>query len=188
MIILGLVGMPGAGKGECAKYAQNLGFLVVNMGDLVREETEVQGLKLNDENVGKIAHGEREKHGYGIWARLTLRKMEKMELDSDDLVIIDGIRGSAEVDVFINAFLDRFKTIAVRMPTERRFELIQKRKRKDAPISRAEFDERDERESKWGIKDAIEKADYVIFNTGTLDELRAAMKELLDIIMSKEKE
>ena len=93
---------------------------------------------------------------------------------------------TTEVDVFINAFLDRFKTIAIKMPAERRFELLQKRKRKDAPISRAEFDERDERESKWGIKDAIEKADYVIFNTGTLDELYAAMKELLDVIMLRE--
>ena len=186
MIILGLIGMPGAGKGECTKYARSLGFKVVNMGDLVREEAMNQGLELKDENVGKIAHREREKHGYGIWARRTLRKIENMKLEPDELVIIDGIRGSTEVDVFINAFLDRFKTIAIKMPAERRFELLQKRKRKDAPISRAEFDERDERESKWGIKDAIEKADYVIFNTGTLDELYAAMKELLDVIMLRE--
>jgi dephospho-CoA kinase len=188
MIILGLVGMPGAGKGECAKFANKLGFKVINMGDLVRLETEKQGLELKDENVGKIAHGERKKHGYGVWARRTLRKIEKMNLKSDECVIIDGIRGSAEVDVFINAFLDRFKTIAIKMPTERRFELLQKRKRKDAPISRAEFDERDERESKWGIEEAIEKADYFLFNTGTLDELRRSMKELLDVIMLKEKQ
>ena len=187
MIVLGLVGMPGAGKGECAKYAQKLGFKVVNMGDLVRLETENQGLELKDENVGRIAHSEREKHGYGVWARRTLGNLKEMNIKPDELIIIDGIRGSTEVDVFINAFLDKFKTIAIKMPKEKRFELLQQRKRKDAPISRADFDARDERESKWGIKDAIEKADYIIFNTGTLDELRASVKELLDVIKVKEK-
>ena len=58
-----LVGMPGSGKEEFAKIAQKRGFSIVRMGDTVREETKKRGLELNDRNVGRLAHEEREKTG-----------------------------------------------------------------------------------------------------------------------------
>lgn len=177
--------MPGAGKGECANIARKSGITVFNMGDLIREHAKKLNLELTDENVGKIAHSEREKFGYAIWAKRTMEKLVKLDLKNLDLIVIDGIRGEAEVNVFKNHFTDNFKTIAVKMPTEKRFELLRQRQRSDAPITREEFDERDARETNWGIRNAIEKADYIFFNNGTLLELRESFKELLEIIQKQ---
>ena len=77
LIILGLIGMPGAGKGECARIASEAGATVINMGDLVREHTAGLGLEMTDENVGGVAQAERERFGFGIWAKRTVAKIKK---------------------------------------------------------------------------------------------------------------
>jgi len=38
MKIIAFVGMPASGKGEAATVAKELGYPVVNMGDVIREE------------------------------------------------------------------------------------------------------------------------------------------------------
>lgn len=186
MLIIGLIGMPGSGKGECAKIAQEVGFTLVSMGDLVREHAKKQNLKMNDETVGGFAHSEREKFGYDIWAKRTVEKIKELDLQSSELVVIDGIRGHAEVKVFKRAYGFRFKTIAVNMPPQKRFELLKIRSRADAPMTREEFDARDHRESRWGIIQALDDADYIIWNTGTLKELEESFTKLLRIIQEQE--
>ena len=68
------------------------------------------------------------------------------------------------------------------MPAEKRFELLKQRKRSDAPMTQQEFEERDAREAKWGIQKAIDRADYILYNTGSLEELKRSFKELLSLI------
>ncbi len=184
-MLLGLIGMPGSGKGESARIAREVGMTVVNMGDLVREYTKQLNLELTDDNVGSVAHAEREKFGYGIWAKRTMEKINSLNLNQNELVIIDGIRGGAEIEVFRDAFGKDFKTIAIQMPKERRFELLKNRKRSDAPITETEFEAREAREVKWGISDALKDADYVLYNTGSLEELRTSFQELLEIIRNQ---
>jgi len=177
--------MPGAGKGECAKVAKHLGYPVVSMGDIVREHVKSLSLEMTDENIGGTAHLERERHGYDIWAKSTVEKIGDMKISGSQLLVIDGIRGDAEVAVFKDAFKQDFETVAVLMPDTKRFELIKLRKRSDAPMTLAEFKARDAREAKWGIQRAIEDADYVIMNDGTLDDLNANFSDLLKIIINK---
>jgi dephospho-CoA kinase len=174
--------MPGAGKGECANVANNLGFPVVSMGDIVRDHVRSLTLEMTDMNIGSTAHSERERHGYDIWAKRTVEKIEKINFNNAQLLIIDGIRGDAEVSVFKDAFKQNFKTITVLMPDKKRFELLRSRKRSDAPMTLAEFRARDAREAKWGIHRAIEDADYIIMNDGTLEELKTNFSELLKVI------
>ncbi len=178
-MMIGLIGMPGSGKGECARAAREQGLNVVNMGDLVREHVEKMDLDMTDENIGGVAHSEREKFGYGIWAERTVNRIKELDMQTSEHLIIDGIRGDAEVTVFRDVFGENFYTFAIQMPQDRRFELLQKRCRSDAPITRAEFDIRETRETKWGIEEAIDQADYIISNTGTLQELKKSFNELL---------
>jgi len=185
LIVIGLIGMPGSGKGECARMAEDFSIPVFHMGDLVRDLTRKRKLELTDEHVGSIAHSEREKFGYGIWAKRTLAKIEGLTLQPNEIIVIDGIRGESEISVFHDAFGEDFKTVAVKIPEEKRFQLLQQRKRSDAPISQKEFSVREEREVKWGIKKALEEADYIIFNTGTLPELKASFMALLEKIKAR---
>ena len=97
-------------------------------------------------------------------------------------MIIDGIRGGAEIEVFKAAIGEQFKTIAIQIPDERRFELLKLRKRSDAPLTWEEFKRRDQREGRWGISEALDEADFILYNTGTLDELKESFIELLNFI------
>jgi dephospho-CoA kinase len=190
LLIIGLVGLPGAGKGECARIAKEAGAMVVSMGDIVRDYAKKMELDDSDESIGGMAHSQREKYGYGIWANRTVEKILEISAptNSISIITIDGIRGDAEVQVFKDAFNQNFKTLAVKMPAQRRFELLQKRKRSDAPMTWEEFQLRDERELKWGIQRAIDDADYIILNTGTLEELEESFKELLLFIQEQNKD
>ncbi|MDH5460442.1 MAG: AAA family ATPase, partial [Candidatus Bathyarchaeota archaeon] len=52
--VVGLAGMPGAGKSVVVQVAKESGYGVVVMGDVVREETERRCLEYTPENLGKI--------------------------------------------------------------------------------------------------------------------------------------
>ncbi len=76
MTIIALTGMPAAGKGEVASVARERGWAVHRIGDLVWEETERRGLELAPASVGAFANGEREAHGYGVWASRSLERID----------------------------------------------------------------------------------------------------------------
>src|SRR5207253_7091479 len=90
--------MPGCGKEEALAVAQTLGFSVVQMGDIVREEALRRGLPITDATVGGMAHAERQGHGMGIWAERTLPRVQ------GERVLVDGLRGRAELEIFRGAF------------------------------------------------------------------------------------
>ena len=52
-IVVGLAGMPGSGKSLVVETARELGYAIVVMGDVIREETAKRGLELTPQNVGK---------------------------------------------------------------------------------------------------------------------------------------
>ncbi len=179
MNVIGFTGMPGSGKTACAKFAAARNIPVVRMGDLVWAEVKSCGLELTDLNVGTLATSERQEHGYGIWAARTVPVVEEKHSNST-AVIIDGIRGDAELKVFQERFGARFVNVALHSNPKIRYERIVKgRQRADDVMSEDEFRARDERELSWGIGNAIALADHMIVNEGTLEDLKAAFFKLL---------
>ncbi len=169
--------MPGSGKEEFVKVALGEGINVVRMGDVVRAEVQKRELELTDANVGKIAHEERKKHGYGIWAERTL------PLVKSDVVLIDGIRGDAELEVFKKAFRDDMIVIGVHTSPKTRYERIKSRMREDATMSWEAFCKRDSRELEWGIRNAVALCDLMIINEGSLSEFRENIRNLLRTLL-----
>ena len=53
-LIVGLTGMPGAGKTTVANYLSQKGFPLLVMGDVVREVAENDGLELTSDNLAKL--------------------------------------------------------------------------------------------------------------------------------------
>lgn len=168
--------MPGSGKEEFVKVAEREGFSVVRMGDVVRIEARRRGLEPSDENVGRMASSEREKHGLGIWAERTVPVI------SGDKILIDGIRGDSEIEVFKNTFGDDLTVIGVAASPEVRFERLKCRNRDDAPSTWEEFQERDRRELSWGLDKALALCNHMISNEGTLEEFHEKVKNLLQYI------
>ena len=75
MKLIAFVGMPASGKSEAAAIAKKLGIPVVNMGDVVREETARRGLPPTDENIGGTGTSLRTEEGMDVIAKRCVPKI-----------------------------------------------------------------------------------------------------------------
>jgi dephospho-CoA kinase len=184
--VLAFVGAPAAGKTVAALVAQDMDLPIITMGDVIREELKRQGLPLSDENAGRIATELREREGLDAIAKRCIPRI-RAALDrvggeaKKTVVVIDGIRGTAEVERFKQEFGPDFTLVRVDTPLIRRYERIKARGRADDALTLEEFKEREEREKGWGMGEAMEKADKVIHNVGSLYAFRKQIKSFLEI-------
>lgn len=159
--------MPASGKGEAAAAARKMGYPVVNMGDVVREEVRLMGLKPTDDNLGRTGTRLRQEEGASAVARRCVPILRSLAADT---AVVDGIRNIEEVELFKQEFKDDFILIAIQASFRHRLERIKKRGRSDDTL----MDEeslliRDERELGWGMGESIKAADKTIHNEGTLE-------------------
>jgi dephospho-CoA kinase len=173
-------GMPGSGKTAAVQVAVDRGLQVLRMGDAVWDEVKRRGLPLKADVVGQVADEMRGTHGADVWARRTLKKVDP----DAKLVVIDGLRSLAELEVFKAALGDDFVLVHILCPTEVRMKRITGRGRQDDTTTEEDFRARDERELSWGLAEVLEEAEVVISNTGTEQELRLNVAYLLSDIFT----
>jgi len=179
MKVIGVVGLPASGKGEFSRIAESMGVPVVVMGDVIRQAVEEAGLPATDENLGSMATGLREKDGMAAIAK---RCIPVIESHSSPVVLVDGIRGDAEVDLFRIHF-EHFLLIGIDAPFAVRLARLTLRGRGDDMSRPEELVERDRRETSWGLSRALAQADYIVYNDGTMEEFAAKSREILVEIM-----
>jgi len=177
-LVVGLAGMPGSGKSLVVETAAALGFGVVVMGDVVREETQKLGLELTPKNVGRVMLELRRKGGASVVADKCIPKIEQQECAK---VIVDGVRSLSEVDAFKKHF-SNFSLIAVYASPETRFNRVYRRQRSDDPDGWEVFRERDLRELGVGLGDAIALAEYLVVNETSKAKAKAAVKRFIQRI------
>lgn len=180
-IVIGLVGMPGAGKSLVVEAAQHIGYAVVVMGDVVREETRKRGMELNPKNVGQVMLELRKTGGNGVVAEKCVPKIIQEE---NNRIIVDGLRSLYEVDVLKSHF-QKFSLVAVHSSPETRFKRLNHRRRSDDSDDWEVFRERDTRELSVGLGNAIAMAEYVILNDGTRREAAAKIEAVLHRVEEK---
>jgi len=173
--VVGVAGMPGAGKSLAVKIAKERGYAVIVMGDEVREEARRRGVEATPENMGKIMLELREKEGAEAVAKRCLPKIERAE---QAMVLVEGIRSLEEVEAFRRK-LGNFHLIAIHASPETRFKRLFHRARSDDPESRKTFVERDMRELAVGLGKVIALADYMIVNEGTTREAEEKIRQIL---------
>jgi dephospho-CoA kinase len=179
-LVVGLTGMPGAGKSVVVNVARDRGYGVVVMGDVVREEARMRGLEPNPENLGKIMLELRQKEGSTVIAKRSIPKIEKVK---ETKIIVDGIRSPAEIEEFRKHFA-KFTLIAVDSSAETRFKRLYRRNRSDDPKTWKIFQERDQRELSVGLGEAITMAQYKIIN----EEKKATVKEKIRQVLREVEE
>jgi dephospho-CoA kinase len=180
-ILIGVAGMPGAGKATVEEIVRNIGYSVVVMGDEIRDEAKRRGLKPTPENLGMVMLKLREEEGPNIVAERCIPKVEKA---SGKIVVVDGIRSRHEVEEFKRHF-PGFTLIAIHASPETRFQRLFKRKRSDDPDGWETFAERDLRELSVGLGDVIAMADYMIVNEGTKNQLKRQIRKVLEVAIGK---
>jgi predicted RNA binding protein with dsRBD fold (UPF0201 family)/dephospho-CoA kinase len=182
LLVIGFVGFPGSGKSEATTIAQTKGFVSVAMGDVVRSYMSKSRIQLSERNVGRIANKLRADHGMDVIAKMCIPVVHGL---TSQKVVIDGIRGIAEVNAFKEEFKGDFKLISIIARPKVRFKRVKGRNRPDDALSLQRFEEKDERELAWGLKEALEAAEYSIQNEGTLEELNSNVSRLLEKLVQE---
>ena len=157
--------MPGAGKSTIAEGLKSKGYDTINMGNTVRAEVKKRNLEPTSSNLGKLMLELREKNGPGAVAELVIPEIENSK---SNVIIIDGIRSNAEIDVLRK--YGTVKLLAIHASTDKRFEFLRERGRSDDPQTKENFEERDNRELGVGISNSIALSDDAITNNNKTKE------------------
>jgi dephospho-CoA kinase len=172
--VIAISGMPGAGKGVAAEAARQLGFGVLVLGDVIREETERRGLQPTPKNMGEVMLDVRSKEGPAAVAR---RLLPKVDANEATVVVIEGIRSQDELTELKSKF--DVSTVAIHASPRTRFQRLLSRNRSDDPKTWDTFYERDLRELNVGLGQVIALADILLVNEGTISELQSTFKNKL---------
>jgi len=180
-IVIGLAGMPGSGKSVVVDTARELGYDIVVMGDVIRQETLKRGLELTPQNVGKIMLQLRQEGGNYIIAQKCIPKIEEQ---TSPKVIVDGLRSLYEADIFKEHFT-QFSLVAVHASPQARFTRLSNRHRSDDPTELKIFHERDNRELAVGLGNVMAMAEHIIVNDNSFEHVKTKVKESLTRIEEK---
>lgn len=178
MKVIGISGMPGSGKGVISNMAKEMGFVIIRMGDIVREEAAIRG-----EDIGQTAVNLRKEHGRYVVAIKCVEKIEKDYAKNrykypNRIYMIEGIRSPHEVNIFTKNF-NKITIISVFSSPKTRFRRLKKRNRSDDSKSFKEFKKRDTRELKFGIGNVIALSDTIIVNEGPIWRYKKQIKKVL---------
>ena len=159
--------MPGSGKSTIVSALKARGLEALNLGDGVRAEAKRRNIEPTGDNLGKLMLELREKNGPGAIANLLT---ESIKNSQSKVIIVDGVRSTTEIEVLRS--VGTVKLLSIEATPDTRYKFLSSRGRSDDPITRENFEERDNRELGVGIGESIAIADETIVNSDiTLDEL-----------------
>lgn len=181
-VVVAVAGMPGSGKAAFQKYLIRMGYPVVVMGDVVREEAKRRKLDPTPENLGTLMLNLRTADGPAAVAKRCVPKLKKAR---EQIVGVDGIRSLHEVNEFKKHF-SNFVLVAIHTSPRKRYQRLFRRRRSDDPQDWETFMERDLRELGVGMGDVIATADYMIVNEATFTQLNTRIKNVLKEILEDE--
>ena len=169
--VVAVCGMPGSGKGEFAAVLAASGVPIVSMGDMIRAEVRSQGLVEEPHVFGQVAASLRAEHGEEVLAVRLCDRVDEL-LGDHSLVLIEGLRGTAEDAVFSARWGKIYRTVAIEADNELRLERILQRGRSEDG-DRAAFETRNERERGWGLDHLLAEADDVLQHAVDLEKFQA---------------
>jgi len=174
-ICVGLTGPNASGKGEVARYLQEVGFSPHSLSDGVRGEASQQGLDHSRASLIQVGNWLREHFGPGILAERALPLLSGRS-------VVDSIRNPGEIAVLRR--LPYFRLLGVDAPVEIRFDRSRRRGRPGDGATLEEFKRKEDLEqadagSGQQLRVCLSLADVVICNDGTLEELRTRSREAL---------
>lgn len=183
MIIIGITGTIGAGKGTVVDYlVKNKGFKHFSARALIVEEIEKRGLENNRDSMVVVANDLREKYGSGYVAEELFKRAEK----SGENAVIESLRTLGEIETLQKK--GKFVLLAVDAEPKIRYQRVSVRGTSTDNVSFEKFLADEEKEmistdpNKQNLKKCIEMADFKIDNNGTMEELASKIEEVLKII------
>lgn len=183
MIIIGITGKNGSGKGTIVEYlVDKKGFKHFSARAFIVEEIEKRGLENNRDNMVLVANDLRQKNSPSFVAD----ELFKRAKESGQNCVIESLRTIGEVESLRSK--GNFTLLAVDADPKIRYERIVKRSGSTDNISFEKFLADEEREmdstdpNKQNLKKCIEMADYIVDNNGTIEDLIFKLEKIYDQI------
>jgi len=179
MVIIGITGTIGAGKGTVVEYLINKkGFKHFSARDFLVEEIEKRGLEKTRDNMVMVANDLREKNSPSFVADELFKRALKLGQNC----VIESLRTVGEIESLRKK--GNFTLLAVDAEAKIRYERILKRSTSTDDISFEKFvaDENREMEStdpnKQNLKKCIAMADFTIINNKDINFLNQQIEEI----------
>ncbi|MDD2753076.1 MAG: AAA family ATPase [Candidatus Portnoybacteria bacterium] len=176
-IILGLAGEMASGKGTVAKYAtEKYSAKTRRFSTMLRDVLDRLSLEQSRDNMQKLSTVLRQSFGEDLFAQVMAEDVKK---EAGEVIVIDGIRRLADIK-FLKAN-PKFKLTYLEADMNIRYERIVKRGENadDAKKTFDDFKKANEDESELQIKDLKNRADFLIDNNGSYEELYKQVDEIL---------
>lgn len=186
MLIIGITGTLGAGKGTIVNYlVEKKDFKHFSARGFITEEIIRRGLSVNRDNLVLIANELRAKYSPSYIAEQLFEEAKK----SGKSTIIESLRTPGEVEALQKR--GDFYLFAVDANSKIRYDRITYRKSETDNVSYEKFidDEKKEMSStdpnKQNLSKCISMADYVFNNNGTIEELEKEVERVLGEIKNE---
>jgi dephospho-CoA kinase len=183
MLIIGITGTLGAGKGTIVDYLlKEKGFVHFSVRGFISEEIVRRGMNVNRDSMVVVANDLRAQHSPS-WITDQLYEQAKL---GEKNSIIESIRTPGEVESL--RLKGHFILFAVDADPLLRYERIVKRNSETDHISYATFIENEQREmtsddpNKQNIGKCIRMADFTFMNNGSIDNLQEEVERVLKIL------
>ena len=183
MLIIGIAGTFGAGKGTIAKFlVKKEGFKHYSVRAVLVEEIKRREMPVNRDTMAIVANDLREKNSPSYLAETLFEMAKKSGKDC----VIESLRTPGEVSALRKK--GEFYLFAVNAKPQIRYKRAFKRGTKTDSVSFKEFIEKEKKEmksddpNKQNLSKCISMADYVFENDGTFEELYKKVEDVLDEI------
>ncbi|MFA6255832.1 MAG: AAA family ATPase [Candidatus Absconditabacterales bacterium] len=180
MIIIGITGTLGAGKGTIVDYlVQKKGFQHFSVRAFITQEIEKRGMPVNRDSMMIVANDLRAKYGPSY---IVEQLYEQAKLSGKN-TIIESIRAVGEVETLKTK--EHFYFFAIDADPKIRYERVVLRGSETDKISYDDFIMNEQREmnntdpTKQNIAKCMQLADHVFTNNGTLEELNKQIEEVI---------
>lgn len=181
--IIAFVGMSGSGKSVAIDYLTERGIPKVYFGGMVYKEMEKRGIERTPDGASERQFREmiREREGKDWVVRQAIAETKDLISAGQKRIVLDGVYSWTEYKALKHEFPGDLTFIAVVAPKLLRYERIAKRP--ERPFDGKAIRERDITEIENLEKGGpIAAADYFILNDGSVEDMQAQLKKILQKI------
>ena len=186
MIIIGITGTLGAGKGTIVDYmVNNLNFVHYSVREFISEEIKRRGLEVNRDNLTAVANDLRASNSPSYIIDCLFEQAKR----SGQNCIIESIRTPGEVESLRKK--GNFILLAVDAERKIRYDRIVLRGSETDHVTYEKFVSDEQREyetsdpNKQNLRKCIECADYHIDNNGSIEDLHKEVAKIVDELREK---
>lgn len=182
MIIIGIVGEKGAGKGTFVKFFKEIykgGVSDIRFSDLLKETLDLWNIPSTRENLQKIAVVMRDNFAKDSLTHAIAQRVNKL---GSDLVLVEGVRWLTDEEM-IRSFQGS-KLIYITADAKTRYERLKKRNEKIGEDSTTypQFLKEEKAVNETLIPKIGKRADFKIDNNGTFEDLKLQVEQFMRLL------